>query len=832
MNALVQQLKSPIGATLTFQDGKKRAVEIVADDPAQDSIEVKYLDTNAFYGDKSIERIPRNSIRTIEYDHNAETIAHTINMSHFDLVGHEAVEEWSIEALEKGDRFLAQIFETADKVGADVIITADHGNIETIEDELRRFHKQHSLEPVGIAFRQSGGELLPLEEGRDLSEVYPTEMQALDLPVPEGKNQHSLLKNKSYRTPKGTTGKRQLVLVILDGLAPIDDPTSPYNKANIPNIKALFQSPASTRLLTHGEAVGNRPPREYTAEQAIELVKKHPYEQILLPPREGKFLAPFSPQDAVHELQNPRFAGKRFKLELSGRYRIENGNVKRVSQAEGGIFLLALPFDNGQMGGSEPGHIVIGGGEVPLQMIPFLDQLIDSGDFFDPEKNKALIGWIRKLKAAGVQVHLKGILQDAGVHSSVEHLYALLKLLKQEGFPKEKVFIHVRTDGRDEATDYGIIRLEHLLDEIAKLGYGQVVDIGPRFNLERNPPQAGEVYRFPEIEYNILVNGTTETPLVQSPRSELRTVVVAGLLTEGLNLFGVTLYVVASVYGAISDAMARSKIRAIGEKGNKSEIEPLIERLSHSSRSVRMAIFEALERLGATQEQMIGAWFKVLENSGLDQPEEKGVRKEATENLKKLGATKEQMIKGWSEVLKSPYRNTRQEAAENLRNLGASEEQLIGAWVNALGSDNGDARKEAAKTLSVLAGETTFMQESILQQLRVALEKSEGDFRKFIIRLGSRETAKAVIEATIKIDKDAAVSMLDRVLNTELTIKRDGVDYLFGALGITATVATFFPSAMSSRALKLILKAYKKVGFAIPPVINNYPSQRKVFYNE
>ena len=83
---------------------------------------------------------------------------------------------------------------------------------------------------------------------------------------------------------------------------------------------------------------------------------------------------------------------------------------------------LDVGLPAGQMGNSEVGHTNIGGGRVVFQDLPRISRAIDDGSFFENAAyNKAMDDCLEK----GSSLHLYGLLSDGGVHSHIQHLYAL-----------------------------------------------------------------------------------------------------------------------------------------------------------------------------------------------------------------------------------------------------------------------------------------------------------------------------------------------------------------------------------------------------------------------
>lgn len=136
----------------------------------------------------------------------------------------------------------------------------------------------------------------------------------------------------------------------------------------------------------------------------------------------------------------------------------------------------AAGLPEGQMGNSEVGHLNIGAGRVVYQSIQQINVSIANGSFFT---NAALLSAIRNAKEKNASLHLMGLLSDGGVHTSNKHLYALLKLAKQENF--SRVYIHCFMDGRDTSPTSGINFIRALQHEIKKIGVGQIATISGRY---------------------------------------------------------------------------------------------------------------------------------------------------------------------------------------------------------------------------------------------------------------------------------------------------------------------------------------------------------------
>ena len=118
---------------------------------------------------------------------------------------------------------------------------------------------------------------------------------------------------------------------------------------------------------------------------------------------------------------------------------------------------LAVGLPEGQIGNSEVGHTNLGAGRVVFQDLVRINRAIESGEFFhDAVLRKAMSA------AKGSALHLLGLVSDGGVHSSQQHLNALVEMARREGV--KKVFVHAFTDGRDTSPSSGV-RFVQQLDE-------------------------------------------------------------------------------------------------------------------------------------------------------------------------------------------------------------------------------------------------------------------------------------------------------------------------------------------------------------------------------
>jgi 2,3-bisphosphoglycerate-independent phosphoglycerate mutase len=135
---------------------------------------------------------------------------------------------------------------------------------------------------------------------------------------------------------------------------------------------------------------------------------------------------------------------------------------------------VGLP--EGQMGNSEVGHLNIGAGRIVHMDITRIDLMIQSGELFsDP----VLLEAMKHARTGERRLHLFGLVSDGGVHSQQAHLYALLKMAKQQGL--ERVFVHAFMDGRDTLPTNGAGYLEQLQQKLREYNCGKIATVNGRY---------------------------------------------------------------------------------------------------------------------------------------------------------------------------------------------------------------------------------------------------------------------------------------------------------------------------------------------------------------
>jgi 2,3-bisphosphoglycerate-independent phosphoglycerate mutase len=159
----------------------------------------------------------------------------------------------------------------------------------------------------------------------------------------------------------------------------------------------------------------------------------------------------------------------------------------------------AVGLPEGQMGNSEVGHLNIGAGRIVHMDITRIDQLIASGEF---ARQPLLLEAMERGRTH--QLHLMGLLSDGGVHSHIEHLYALLRMARENKVTR--VFVHCFMDGRDTPPNSGLDFARALEKRMREYGVGQIATvIGRYYAMDRDN-------RWERIEkaYRTMVHGDAE----------------------------------------------------------------------------------------------------------------------------------------------------------------------------------------------------------------------------------------------------------------------------------------------------------------------------------
>ncbi|MED4164423.1 2,3-bisphosphoglycerate-independent phosphoglycerate mutase, partial [Halalkalibacterium halodurans] len=136
----------------------------------------------------------------------------------------------------------------------------------------------------------------------------------------------------------------------------------------------------------------------------------------------------------------------------------------------------AVGLPEGQMGNSEVGHLNIGAGRIVYQSLTRVNLSIREGEFFE---NETFLNAMNHVKEKGSSLHIYGLVSDGGIHSHINHLYALLELAKREQV--ERVYIHGFLDGRDVGPTSAETYLVDLEAKMKELGVGELATLHGRY---------------------------------------------------------------------------------------------------------------------------------------------------------------------------------------------------------------------------------------------------------------------------------------------------------------------------------------------------------------
>ncbi len=173
---------------------------------------------------------------------------------------------------------------------------------------------------------------------------------------------------------------------------------------------------------------------------------------------------------------------------------------------------VGLP--NGQMGNSEVGHLNIGAGRIVYQDLLTIDKSIQNGSFF---RNSKLCKMFNEIAECKKTLHILGILSNGGVHGSIEHIKALLKMSKNKNF--ENVLIHIITDGRDTLPNIADKFIEQLQNYINEIKVGKIVSVvGRYYAMDRESN-----YDRTKIAYDsiVLAKGEKTTDIISTVKAKI-----------------------------------------------------------------------------------------------------------------------------------------------------------------------------------------------------------------------------------------------------------------------------------------------------------------------
>ena len=201
---------------------------------------------------------------------------------------------------------------------------------------------------------------------------------------------------------------------------------------------------------------------------------------------------------------------------------VYDGLLKRYPHAQLITSGEAVGLPAGQMGNSEVGHMNMGAGRIVYQDLTRIDKSIRDGELFEsPVLAEAMDRCVDGQHA----LHFIGLLSDGGVHSSQQHLHALVEMAAKRRVPR--VFVHVITDGRDTSPTGGVRYLSQLQGVLDRLSTGRVATIcGRYYAMDRD-----KRWERTKLAYDAIVNGIAEQT-TQSPIEAIQGSYEAGITDE------------------------------------------------------------------------------------------------------------------------------------------------------------------------------------------------------------------------------------------------------------------------------------------------------------
>jgi 2,3-bisphosphoglycerate-independent phosphoglycerate mutase len=190
---------------------------------------------------------------------------------------------------------------------------------------------------------------------------------------------------------------------------------------------------------------------------------------------------------------------------------------------------VGLP--EGQMGNSEVGHLNIGGGRIVQQELTRINQAIEDRRLGESAEFTSLLSTVKSRPESAL--HLIGLLSTGGVHSSLEHVKALVEAAVSHGL--RHVFIHAVTDGRDRPPTASVEELGELQNFLAALKkkadkeqeFGIATITGRYYAMDRD-----RRWERTELAYELFTEGKGE--VIQDVQAALRARHAAGQTDEFL----------------------------------------------------------------------------------------------------------------------------------------------------------------------------------------------------------------------------------------------------------------------------------------------------------